>query len=514
VRSLFRLNAIIVALALSLPAAEARDYHVAPGGNDETGDGSLSKPWQSIAYACNKVPPQQGHVIKIKAGIYTEKTIYLPPGVSLAGEGTDKTIISASPDIFYNPIDPGFGYEHFLLQLKSSIMAAGNQYIRNIGIEGKNKRAHGGILIDNRSHVVIQQVSISHFNFSGIWVWQASNVQLRGIHLFNCAWGSSGWCSGALQLSNSAHVEVSDFTIDENKGYGIKNLGHIENTPFTDIKIHDGRITVEPRGAWNNGQAPNISIELWASSFPQTEIYNCYVDNHISLVNHPQVQAAEPLRLHHNIFDIAGPRAQGNGYCLELSISNVEIYNNWFNGGTTGIVNWGDRMHQNWNVHHNTFFAISSPYPTSVLNFYKGGITSLAFYNNTIETTQNSIVSLLELNNGAVGIDILLKNNLAMNGNTGSDGHPTKLVSLLQGAGVRDLTVENNFLQGFSIGDSQGRIQNNAVGDPGITRHGLRPYPFYSPTPSSPLIDAGQDVGLPFIGTAPDVGAYETSGKH
>jgi hypothetical protein len=31
----------------------------------------------------------------------------------------------------------------------------------------------------------------------------------------------------------------------------------------------------------------------------------------------------------------------------------------------------------------------------------------------------------------------------------------------------------------------------------------------YTLQPSSPLIDAGADVGLPFVGSAPDIGAYE-----
>ena len=45
---------------------------------------------------------------------------------------------------------------------------------------------------------------------------------------------------------------------------------------------------------------------------------------------------------------------------------------------------------------------------------------------------------------------------------------------------------------------------------PRFLKEGDRPWPFYTPADvDSPLVDRGTDVGLPFLGAAPDIGAYE-----
>ena len=46
--------------------------------------------------------------------------------------------------------------------------------------------------------------------------------------------------------------------------------------------------------------------------------------------------------------------------------------------------------------------------------------------------------------------------------------------------------------------------------DPGLTLSGKKPYPYYAPRlETSFVVDKGVDVGLPFKGAAPDIGAYE-----
>lgn len=53
-------------------------------------------------------------------------------------------------------------------------------------------------------------------------------------------------------------------------------------------------------------------------------------------------------------------------------------------------------------------------------------------------------------------------------------------------------------------------ISNNLTEAPGINSSGNRPSPYYKPTnEEANIVDAGTYVGLPFSGSAPDVGAFE-----
>jgi hypothetical protein len=46
--------------------------------------------------------------------------------------------------------------------------------------------------------------------------------------------------------------------------------------------------------------------------------------------------------------------------------------------------------------------------------------------------------------------------------------------------------------------------------DPGLRRKSKKPWPFYAPAAATSfVVDRGVEVGLPFEGKAPDIGAYE-----
>ncbi len=498
---------LIFVFISSARGAVGADYYVAADGSD-AGSGSKSSPWKSLYHASISISAG-AHTIHIGPGIYIEKRLMIPPGVSIAGAGKSTTIIKAAPALYYSPAQPGFGTDKFLINLVSAQITNGNQSIRNLTIDGSEKKLHGGIFLEKRSNVTIENVKVQFVNFCGVWLMGCRSSIVKGLDLTDCAWGSSAWCSGALQIANCENVDVSGFHIDEGRGYGIKNLGQVQNTAFSKIKIHDGGISVSPKGLWNNGAAPNITIEIWGSSFSGTEIYNCYLDNHVSLVNYPVIQRSAGVKIYNNVFDILGPRAKGDGYCLELSIHDAEVYNNWFNGGSTAIVNWGDRQLSNWKIHHNTFYGISSIYPTAIITSYKGGLKDIFIVNNTAETTGSATVNFIEFNNGALSENIHIKNNLIINSNSSYAHYPNRFISLEKGATLKNLHVSNNLLYKLDIGRVVGTYSGNVATDPKISRTGPRPKPYYLPAAASPLIDSGVDSGYPFSGKGPDIGAFE-----
>jgi gliding motility-associated-like protein len=497
----------IFLLVIACQFSYATIFFVSPSGNDEW-DGSQANPWRTLKHAVTKVAANQNHTIRISAGTFIESGSFIvPAGVNIEGAGIDQTIIKSASSFHYNPQTPGFGTDKFLMNLSASNSLDGNQTLKNFTIDGDGKKLHGGIYVYNRNNVVIEKVKVQQTNFCGIWLWNVKNSALKDVKLVNCSWGSTAWAAGALNLGGIEKVEINGLDVDEDAGYGIKALGSPGNK-ISYLKIHDSRVSVIATGKWNNGSAPNISIELWSVDLVGCEIYNCYVDNHISLVHDTFFPPAglRTIRVHHNVIDIE-TRAGGNGYGLELTVNNAEVDHNYFLKGKYGIANWAGSC-KNWDIHHNVFYGISNFYPGETLRSQTTGFHNVKYYNNTIELIGTQTANVLSSYGGASD-HVEIKNNLIINSNTAYSWYPNKLLHLENGASISGLQVQNNLHQNLPMGSVAGNYSSNLTSDPKITKSGNRPDKYYFPLAGSPLIDAGVNVGLAFSGVAPDIGAYE-----
>lgn len=503
---------ILALLTVSFQCAFATVYYVSTSGNDGAGNGSSGSPWRTLKFAVTKVPANQGHVIKLSAGTFVESGQFnVPPGVSVEGSGVDQTIIKAASSFYFNPGDPGFAIDRFLMGLISTSQTSGNQSLKNFTVDGDGKRLHGGIYVKFRNNVTVENVKVQYTNFCGIWMWDTKNSSLKDVKLVNCSWGSTGWASGALQLANLDGMTIDNLNVDENTGYGIKALGSGGNK-ISNMKVFDSRISVNPAGKWNNGSAPNIAFELWEVLLTNCEIYNTYMDNHLSLVNLPTTPTGgRSIRVHHNTFDLKS-RAGGHGYGIELTINDAEIDHNWFNGGSYAIANWSPTVCSNWLIHHNTVNSLNSGWPGTVLRSQVSGLHNVKFYNNTIQLSGTTTINVIGLHAGKSD-NVEIKNNLFIDANTSYSYWPNPLIFMEGGATMSGLRVTHNLFQKMPVGNiSGGSYSNNLTIDPQITKSGVLPAPYFVPKTGSPLINAGTNVGLPFQGSAPDIGAYETGG--
>jgi len=509
-------GALILCL-VGFQCALATDFYISTSGSDVTGKGSKASPWRTLKFACTMVPDSHGHTIQLTSGTFVETQITVPPGVSILGAGKDQTIIKADPTFYFNPAEPGFGTDKFLLNLSSSEPTNGNQSIKNFTVDGDGKKLHGAIYVKNRSNVLIEGIKVQYTNFTGIWLWDVEDSRVTDIQLKDCAWGSADWSSGAMDLANLKRVELDHITVDEGFGEGIKSLGANGegNGKLHYLKIHDNYISVTPNGQWKTASgesAPNIAFELWNIELLGCELYNNYIDNTISLVNdQPQFtnpKGIQTIRIYNNILDMQ-TRAKGSGYALEISLHDVEVDHNYILRGPWGIVNWsthGIKM-SNWAIHHNVFYGIAASNPASIIRAQKDGLHHVQFYNNTVEFTGTTTTNLIAIMEGSSD-NVEVKNNLIINSNTSYNLYPNKLVHLEKGT-LRNLEVSNNLLFKQPVGNVPGTYTNNLAADPKINKTGTRPAPYYLPLAGSPLIDAGLNVGLPFEGKAPDIGAYE-----
>lgn len=460
----------------------AVDPVVIPPVDPPTGNVVNVPAGQSIGTVMRGVLPANSTVV-VPAGVYIENQFSIPSGIKLKGAGKGITIIKSSPSFYYSQ-GGTFSPEKYLIQAKGG----SGSTISDLTIDGDSKQLHGGIYFENRPNSTIDNVEVKYTNFSGIWLVNSGNSIIKNIKILDAAWGSFSWCSAGLQIANSPNVDVSNFDISENEGYGIKTLGHPNGTPVIGLKIHDGRVSVNPRGAWNDGKAPNISIEIWANSFPGVEIYNNYIDNTVSLVNPTEFASvrATPIKIYGNTFDINGPRTQGAGYAIELSINDAEVYNNFFNGGSTAMVNWHIKKCYGWNIHHNTFYNIARAINSQNKGGAGGGLQDIIITNNTVEMN-SGVVGFVEVN-GSPATNMKIEKNLFI----GTSGSP-KIVSIVAGGSVGNTTVSNNFVSGSVNTSVPGAtVVNNQSGDPQIAKAGDRPG-YWKPLPGSPLI--ANDIG-------------------
>jgi hypothetical protein len=491
-------------------ASFATTYCVSTNGDDVSGNGTVESPWRTLRYAVTQVPAGEGHLIQLGAGIFVENgLVEVPPSVSIEGAGKDVTIIKADSSFFHHPADPGYATDKFLIRLYSFGNMSGNQSLRNFTINGDSKKLHGGIFICNRDGVVVDGVKVEYTNFTGIWLWNSKDSKIINSELVNCSWGSTGYSSGALNIGNLERVEIAFLQVDEDTGYGIKAIGPDSVNRFTNMVIHDSRISVNPVGLWNDGLAPNMAIELWQVKLVECEIYNCYVDNTISLVNSLALPSngIRTMRVHHNTLDIE-TRAEGKGYGLELTIHDVEVDHNYFIKGTYGIANWAHAM-QNWNIHHNIFYALQGIYPGDVVRSQSSGLHNVRLYNNTVEFAGDKTMNVIGLY-GGTSENVEVINNLFINNTTSYNYYPNSVIHLEGGAQINNLQVKNNLLDKLSIGTISGGLYvNNLTGNPHINKTGERADPHYRPKAGSPLIDAGINTGFTYNGSAPDIGAFE-----
>ena len=487
--------------------APVNTLYVSTTGND-TGDGSLAKPWKTLMYAVTKVPAGKGYTLQLSAGTFVETgLIAVPAGVNITGAGMTQTIIKSSSAFYYHPANPGYSTNKFLISLSAANPSNGNQSLSNFTIDGDSKQLHGGIYVYNRDSVTINQVTVQNTNFTGIWLWNVNNSKVENTTLINCSWGSTAYCSGALNLGNLSGVEITQLNVNESTGYGIKAIGPSGNNNIFNTTIHDSHISVNPVGLWSSGSNPNIAIELWQINLVGCQIYNTYVDNNISLVNSNATPSTgiQTIRVHDNTIDM-DTRAHGAGYGLELTIHDAEVDHNYFIKGTQGIANWASPM-KNWSIHHNTFYAIQGLYPGEIVRSQISGLHNVNIYNNTIEFASAQTMNVVGLY-GGTSENVNVENNLIINNNTAYSFYPNSLVHMENGAVLNALVVENNLLFNLPVGTVPGTYSSNLASDPQIDDAGTRPSPYYLPKTGSPLIQAGLNVGLTFVGSAPNIGAY------
>lgn len=489
-------------------SANAASYHVELGGSDAN-SGLKGAPWRTLAKACETVAPDQGHIIHIGEGTFTESRILtVKNGVNLIGAGSNKTKVvvnhtfslteavpNANPHVHTYP-------EHFVIQLDGM-----NHTLKGFALDGQDKRCHGGIFASLTRKVTFDDLHVTNFRYCGLWVIEANDTVLRFSRFKNNTYGNpkpsgeGGGDSGAVQYHRGKNLTIHDNHIEETGnlrpdfgGYALKAQDRKYSVSASNIlaglKIYNNTLLVPTGGAWENGKAPAISAEFLGMALKDCEIFNNTINNHISLAG--TASLGYGIRIHHNFFNLGWGRY---AYGVEAMMDNLEIDHNHFFGGLYPIAVWAKHP-KNHHIHHNLFEgACAGKFINRELLQYKAPITNLRFINNTI------------IDNGGIG------RIFALHESSSYEASNNLIIRTLELKNTWGTELPGKISHNFFVNVTP-RGENAMTGEPEITLDESKPlrHPYYTIAPNSPILDKGvitTTLTYPFTGIAPDLGAIE-----
>jgi len=510
---------LLLMLGGILSSVEGVIFYVDVNGTDTTGYGTQTKPWKTLSYAVSHIPSnfQQGSVVHLNAGIFTEiQQSVVPIGVSIEGAGINSTILRGA---IINSISNGIA----LISLKSSPVQSGNQTLSNFKIDGNNKNLYKGIEISGRNNVVIHDIIFSEIYFNGAEITSGGTAgdhappatYLTGFQAYNLTFNNcsrditSSLTTGVLQLAHLDRAVIHDITISENKGNGIT---YINKGWFKGLKIYNCNINVPGYDLYFGSDK---AIELW-NLYDDCEIYNNNCNGWFSLLEGNKGGGTKSVKIHDNKLIYQGT-AQTKA--IEISVSDIEIYNNYISGFGFGSQISGINNMSNISIHNNTFYdqilyQVLITLRKNVSTNTNYSVTNVEIYNNVFDSVNDGNAPddiNIESVGGASGPlnGFKVKNNIFMTDN----GVSVNLFNTAINVTVRNAEAKFNCLYNttkgnYALGVDFGNNLENT--DPRIQRVGNR-YDdlYYRLQPNSSLIEAGTDVGFPYIGNVPDIGRYE-----
>ena len=514
------------------PPPTGHDINVQKTGND-VNDCTTADPCLTLVRGRNRAVELGGtnKTMFIGAGTYTENSFIMwPTNLSLIeGAGMDVTIITGGGSVQTNPAFTQ-NSSRFLIQASSSSRITGNHTIKNLTLSGANRTITGGLFINNRDEIVIDNVKFDRFGFTGLWLAQSKTGEMRNFQFISSGGSSS---SGSFSTGNFVADKLEEWTFrdgtidasQQGTGYGFKTLrfNSSSNNTFKNVYFHDIVCTVFPRGGYidaSGNTIANISFEFHGNFQVPVgfglEIYNCTFNEGFLSFGSSEGTAAQngTRKVHDNIF-LRNLSNSGSG--IESHGHHIEIYNNWFTGAfPAGHLMWttnipsgsgdGVNTYTGWNFHHNVARVGSSSFAMGVVASKGHRIIDGEIKSNTIifTTSSGAVKGLFHSQQtSGTGSNFEIYNN-ALSGQSSTNN----MFSSMSGSGLTNTFVRNNkathmntlqVISGVTGGSGNGNTTGHST--LGFQNFGVQPNPFFKPVGSSVLIGTGYPSG--------DVGAIQ-----
>jgi hypothetical protein len=462
------------------------------------------------------------------AGTYTETSVCEPSvGVSIEGSGADNTIVQVT-----------LGQERMgLLQLWSNQGVNGNQTISDIQFDGRNLTTPlSAISIQGRGNVEIRDCIFKDFDSYAALIsakdvdtvsapaTYSKNNSFHDNVVTNCAVREqSGGFTGSVSIGGQHGMLIYNNTITENQkpvgenGIPIKFYSGGYNRG---LKIYNNTLTAKPVGSSDNSNGYDFAIELWYTE-SGSEIYDNTIINGCIDIDHTinSLDLDYALSIHDNIiYNAVANTYIERGVLLEGEIKDVIVENNiiYNKSHAIHILTKTNNVTENIIIRKNLMYNIGIADRTgeSIRVSKLGGssgasITYLYILNNTIISVPDQNYYGISIGgDAAASMDyVYIQNNIVEN--------VSLWAVVIPGPIMNRVWYQNNNL--YNNANSNDPLYNG--GNPtNLTSSGnLKNNPLYvgggnyTLQSGSTLINAGLDVGLPFSGAAPDIGAFEYS---
>jgi hypothetical protein len=478
----------------------ADDFYCAVDGVDSgQRDGrTVATAWQSLAFACDKVAEGK-HTIHIAAGTYTAtRTAYPKNGVAIKGESKDG--IPASKVIA--SID---------WPLKPLVDPEGHEGMEEYLIAACAKRPDGQWL-----PVVEMAVSDlelcsdpAHRITGAVYCRDGTNVDWHHLRVHDFRWNG-------LRCEFSKQVEIHDCYLEDASTEVLPHRegGLIRTRWLEDSRVHHNRILARKTSGYGYKGGGHrrfrfdhnyVDTTYFAFESPFEDEYGVDLDHNFltGCISIPRDRGNDPkqhgfeygYRIHHNYltdsYTVEGPR----GYL-------------WFDHNWVHVDKPGGRIYTHhgaqsegpiW-IHHNVIENVSR----NLVWMNEGRVANLTVANNTIYCADAGDGSGTVLD--AWSEERLENWRFVNNILVCAWSRPRWLHPLERGVPSK-IQADHNLLINVL-----GAAPGNQIDQPdGLIRQGARPAPFYQPAEDCPTIaDQGIDIGLPFAGKAPDLGAFES----
>ena len=493
---------LVVALIGGAPAG-ATNYYVAPGGSDAADGRSPAGAWASVERACEAAGP--GDRVRLAPGEYPlARSAVLRSGVTLVGadrkwDPDDRdaprfsTLVPGTEWVKADP--PGDNApDQYLLRVEKGAADVTVRLVRFRGSAAEDGPAvvTGAVHADRAANLTLDRLTVDRFRLCGFRLLHCSAMTVAGCRLTDAAlekdgrrWGGMIW----TRWPKDSVLENCRIVGARSGGYGIKGHGS-DGFRITRCVI----------------EGPYFAVEHPHENEFGLEIDHCRLGGCISVPKGgPQADPAtrgheRSVYIHHNLltdsYTVEGPRNH-----LEFAYNYVRVdrpngrcYTH--HGGTNpGPVE----------IHHNVFENVDR----ACVWMNDGYFAGLRFFNNTVFAADAGDRGGFLFSAGRADRldDWQLKNNLLVAAwsrprglRPDRDGVPAKMTFARNlFVNLSDAPADN-----FTAADAPGGAYSL------LTRAGEKPAPFYEPTSATAfVVDRGEDVGLPFAGAAPDLGAFE-----
>ena len=511
---------ILLFLFVSL-ATQATTYHIDANGNDTTGVGTKDNPWRSF-YKASIVAIRRGDTIIVAAGHYLENhECMIAPGVSLEGVDSAQTVLYSN--------NAAHHYNRGVLNFYSGTVGInGNQHVKNIGFDGMAIAGDRAIYVDNRNNITIRNC-----NFKD---WKYNPVYWLGAQHFESYTQPAVYCTGNKFIKNrvtnsSAYGPASGLWFSGQDGFVIDScyLEQVTRVCGVGGDIVSGQTNKRWRITNSSfiksrqiGTYWNFALEVrW--NYGDCLLYNNTISGSCDLPYLYNEGYTNSIIIRKNTFGFDTPVSDARNYALTLEGFNyhVLIDSNIFKNISSGVSFTSgvgiDVIHDNITIRRNLFYNIGTLTNAEGWAIYLIGggshpaSTFKNFYidNNTMKGlgSGKTVAGVYVADNNTTK-NIYIRNNII-----DSFVRPVNFSnSISQTHSCDSIYIQNNDFWAndanniyyYNSSPANLHISNNTKFSPKFSGSADFHLKY-----ESPAIDAGMDIGLPYSGRAPDIGAYE-----